>query len=48
MTSDGISATMTHVMWREEHLWNASVPQIVYLSSLVIPGEYTEISKLHV
>jgi hypothetical protein len=33
---DHTSATMTYVIWREEHLWNVGVLQRVYPSSLVI------------
>jgi hypothetical protein len=36
ITSDNISATMTHVMWREEHLWNITVLQRVNISSFVV------------
>jgi hypothetical protein len=35
MTSDDISAPITYVMWREEHLWNVSVLHIVHLTNLV-------------
>jgi hypothetical protein len=29
------SATMTYVMWHQEHLWNVSILQRVHLSNLV-------------
>jgi hypothetical protein len=35
MASDHISATMTYVMWREEHLWNVCALQRVHLSNLI-------------
>jgi hypothetical protein len=35
MVSGNKSATMTYVIWREEHLWNVSVLQGVHLSNLV-------------
>jgi hypothetical protein len=30
-----ISATMTYMLWHEEHLWNASVLQRVQISNLI-------------
>jgi hypothetical protein len=33
-----INATTTHVVWREEHLWNVIVLQRVHISSLVQMG----------
>jgi hypothetical protein len=42
MASVHISATMTHVMWREEHLWNISVLQGLHLPILV---HLTKLSK---
>jgi hypothetical protein len=36
MPLDDISATMTHVMWCEEYLWNVSVLQRVHFSNLVV------------
>jgi hypothetical protein len=41
MTSDHISATTTYVMLREEHLWNASVLQRVYIPNLVWMSTHT-------
>jgi hypothetical protein len=32
---DHISATMTYMVWNEEHLWNISVHQSVHLFCLV-------------
>lgn len=31
-----ISETMTYMMWFEEHFWNASVVQRVYLSNFTV------------
>jgi hypothetical protein len=36
MTPGHISVTTTWAMLREEHAWNASVPQGVQLSNLVL------------
>jgi hypothetical protein len=35
MTSNGISATTTYVVWSEEHLWDVSVLHSVRSSILV-------------
>jgi hypothetical protein len=35
MTSDD-SATLTSVMWREEHLWNVSALQRIHLSDHIM------------
>jgi hypothetical protein len=35
MTSDNFCATMTCMMWHEEHLLNVSVLETVHLSNLV-------------
>jgi len=45
MALNHIVVAMTCVMWREEHLWNASVPQehfsgIVYLTSGALPRRH--------
>jgi hypothetical protein len=44
MTLDRISATMMYLMWREEHLWNASALQRVHLSNVV--SQETRLWKL--
>jgi hypothetical protein len=36
MLSDHIIATITEVIWSEEHLWNVSVLQRVHISDLVM------------
>jgi hypothetical protein len=36
LTSDHIGATITYMMWCEEHLWNVSVLERVHLYNLVI------------
>jgi hypothetical protein len=46
VTLDHISATMTYVMNREEHLWNVSTLQRVHLSNLVDGFNY--ISSLQI
>jgi hypothetical protein len=35
MALDRISATVTYMMWREEHLWNVSALQRLHISTLV-------------
>jgi hypothetical protein len=40
MSSDRISATITYLVWREEHLLNVSVLQRVHLSNRVILFSY--------
>jgi hypothetical protein len=35
MALDYVSATVTHVMWLEERVWNVSVLQRVHPSNLV-------------
>jgi hypothetical protein len=34
--TDEISATMTYVMWFEEHLWDVSVLERVHISKLIL------------
>jgi hypothetical protein len=40
MTLDHISATMTYMMWCEEHLWNVILLQRLHLSNLVGAMQY--------
>jgi hypothetical protein len=46
MDSGHISATVAYVMWREEHLCNASVLQMAHLFSLVIKKRRLQLSLL--